>query len=159
MCKYKCEKKWCEKCKKCNGVNFIFGFGLCFIMIVRNVFGIYNQIDGIFLLGYNQELCFFGFNLFMSGDLIGFIFGQQLYSVIGCEIGYNFVQVVGNNNWIVQNLGLNCYYMLIYQQIINGCVILEFIKDVFIDLMFNCVYGQNMQDFYCWNEDLGVYQF
>lgn len=159
MRKYKREKKRREKRKKRkNGVNPVLGFAARLVMTVRNVSGTYNQTDGTLLPGYNQESRILGLNPAMSGDMAGFAFGRQSYSVTGRETGYNFAQVAANNNWIVQNSALNRYHTLTHQQTINGRATLEPLKDVSIDLTVNRVFGQNTQDFYRWNDDLGAYQ-
>lgn len=154
--KYKREKRRQEKQKE--KVNPIVGFGARLLMTVRNVSGTYNQTDGTLLPGYNQESRLLGYNPRMSSPLTGFIFGRQTYTVTGRETNYNFAEVASSNGWMVENSKLNRYHTITHTKIMTARATLEPFKDFTIDLSMNKTFGENMSDFYRFNEDLQAFE-
>lgn len=147
-----------KKREKNNKVNPVAGFGARLLMSVRNVSGTYAQTNGTLLPGYNQEARLLGFNPSMNGNLSGFIFGQQSYSVTGKETGYDFARIAADNGWLVQNSALNRQHTLTHSQTITGRGTLEPLKDLTIDLNLNRTMTQNTSDFFRWNDATQVYE-
>lgn len=147
-----------KKREKNNKVNPVAGFGARLLMSVRNVSGTYAQTNGTLLPGYNQEARLLGFNPSMNGNLSGFIFGQQSYSVTGKETGYDFARIAADNGWLVQNSALNRQHTLTHSQTITGRGTLEPLKDLTIDLNLNRTMTQNTSDFFRWNDATSVYE-
>jgi cell surface protein SprA len=151
--KYEREKKRRERRKKRKDkVNPVAGFATRLLMTVRNVSATYNQTDGTLLPGYNQNSSVLGYNPSFSSGLTGFIFGKQSYSVTGRENGYDFARTASGNGWLVENSLLNRYHTITHMQTFTGRGTLEPIKDLTIDLSMNRTFGENVSDFYRFND-------
>ncbi len=148
-------KKWekkVERAKKREGqVNPVVGFGARLLMSVRNVSGTYTQNDGTILPGYNQSTSILGFNPAFSGDLGGFLFGRQRFSVTGKETGYNFAEIAARNGWLVRNEDLNRQYTRTHTENMQLRAGLEPIKDLVIELTMTRQFTQNSTEFFRWN--------
>lgn len=127
------------------------------LMSVRNISTTYSQTDGTLLPGYNQDARFLGYNPAMNGDLNGFLFGRQSYSVSGKPNDYDIGRVSAENNWLVKNSALNRQHTISHSNTFTGKATLEPIKDMSIDFNMNRTFTKNTNDFFRWNE--GTSQF
>lgn len=144
------KKKREERKKK--EVNPVAGFASRLVMSVRTVSGTYNQTDGTLLPGYNQGSSILGLNSNLDAQMMGFIFGQQSYSVTGRQNSYDVAQIASTNGWIVENPALNRQHTITHDAKLNGRATLEPIKDLTIDLSLNRVMTQSTNDFYRYND-------
>lgn len=148
--KRKHERK--KKREKNNKVNPVVGFAGRLLMTVRSVSGTYNQTDGTLLPGYNKQSNILGYNSEFGGDMTGFLFGRQTYSVNGNRTNYNFAETASGNGWMVTNPAINRQHSITHNQTFNARATLEPLKDLTIDLTMNRTFAESTNDFYRFND-------
>ncbi len=132
----------------------ILEHGALFMLALKNVSVSYSEDRGTLLPGYNETIFGLGMSPSFDAPGVGFITGQQS-SFGGDEV--SFQEFAASNGWLVQEENLNSFVSNTYSENLNITASLEPIKDLRVNLTATKNRGVNNQEFFRWNDSLGVY--